>query len=245
MNAARLAALSHAQLVELAVVACQSSSECKNKADALLAQVAPLPAWCVDILMSTDLLPRLFSSIGLSEHAAACVCSTWSHAYRRQLRRRRYVDPRIARELVQLGTGAGRYGDPNARDPVTPQQLCMLPGGVLALSWGAYLQPDKVRLVAARDDSDLLALEGLRSRGIEQHFGVTWLGGLVRVRVGSGFGGGVGVWVGVGARAGARVRVRVRVGVSRLVTGLGLGLVLGFVGEPSNPNPSPNTNQVV
>ena len=52
----RLAKLSHAQLLEFAVEARKSSPELKNKADALIAQVAPLPAWCVDILMSPDLL---------------------------------------------------------------------------------------------------------------------------------------------------------------------------------------------
>ena len=52
----RLAKLSHAQLLKFAVDACESSPELKNKADALIAQVAPLPAWCVDILMSPDLL---------------------------------------------------------------------------------------------------------------------------------------------------------------------------------------------
>ena len=42
--------------MELAAEACEGSRELKNKADALIAQVAPLPAWCVDILMSPDLL---------------------------------------------------------------------------------------------------------------------------------------------------------------------------------------------
>ena len=91
----RLANLSHAQLVEIAVDACESSPELKNRADALIAQVAPLPSWCVDVLLSQDLLPQLFSSFGLSEHAAAGVCNTWSHAYSRQLRRCRYkINPK-------------------------------------------------------------------------------------------------------------------------------------------------------
>ena len=93
MSRSRLAQLSHGQLVELAAEACEGSPELKNKADALIAQVAPLPAWCVDILLSPDLLPQLFSSLGLSEHAAAGVCSTWSDAYRRQLRRCCYINP--------------------------------------------------------------------------------------------------------------------------------------------------------
>merc|ERR1739841_236147 len=102
MSRSRLAQLSHAQLVELAAEACESSSKLKNKADALIAQVAPLPSQCVDILMSPDLLPQLFSSLGLSEHAAAGVCSTWSHAYRRQLRRCCYINPTRVRRLADV-----------------------------------------------------------------------------------------------------------------------------------------------
>ena len=98
----RLAKLSHAQLLEFAVDACESSPEIKNKADALIAQVAPLPAWCVDILMSPDLLLQLFSSLGLSEHAAAGVCTTWSHAYGRQLRRCCYINPTRERRLADV-----------------------------------------------------------------------------------------------------------------------------------------------
>ena len=40
MSRSRLAKLSHAQLVELAAEACESSPELKNKADALIAKVA-------------------------------------------------------------------------------------------------------------------------------------------------------------------------------------------------------------
>ena len=116
MNRLRLANLSYAQLLEFAVQACESSSDLKNKADALIAKVAPLPLWCVDVLLSPDLLPQLFSLFGLSEHAAAGVCTTWSHAYSRQLRRCRYVDPRRVRQLAYV--------------PNKPTGLCMLPGGV-------------------------------------------------------------------------------------------------------------------
>ena len=51
----RLAKLSYTQLLELAVDACESSPELKSKANALIAEVAPLPSWCVDILLSPDL----------------------------------------------------------------------------------------------------------------------------------------------------------------------------------------------
>ena len=72
--------------------------------------------------MSPDLLPQLFSSLGLSDHAAASVSSTWSHAYNRQLRRRRYIDPMRVRRLADA--------------PELPGGLCMLPGGVLAITSG-------------------------------------------------------------------------------------------------------------
>ena len=66
MSRLRLAKLSYAQLLDIAVDACESSPELKNKADALIAEVAPLPSWCVDVLLSPDLLPQLFSLLGLS-----------------------------------------------------------------------------------------------------------------------------------------------------------------------------------
>eukprot|EP00964_Phaeocystis_antarctica_P076101 scaffold47028_cov87-Phaeocystis_antarctica.AAC.4 len=47
MSRSRLAKLSHAQLLEFAVDACESSPELKNKADALIAEISPLPSWCV------------------------------------------------------------------------------------------------------------------------------------------------------------------------------------------------------
>ena len=144
----RLANLSYAQLLEIAVDACESSPELKNKADALIAEVAPLPSWCVDVLLSPDLLPQLFSSLGLSEHAAAGVCTTWSHAYSRQLRRCRYVNPTRVRQLADV--------------PMRPTGLCMLPSGVLAIaSFGAGSQ-SAVKFVAARHDTDPQALAACR-----------------------------------------------------------------------------------
>ena len=144
MSRLRLAKLSYTQLLELAVDACKSSSRLKNKADALIAEVAPLPSWCVDVLLSPDLLPQLFSSLGLSEHAAAGVCTTWSHAYSRQLRRCRYVNPRRVSRLADV--------------PRRPAGLCMLPGGVLAIASCEHLGRSSVKFVAARNDSDPQAL---------------------------------------------------------------------------------------
>ena len=156
----RLACLSYAQLLEIAVDACESSPELKNKADALIAQVAPLPSWCVDVLLSPDLLPQLFSSLGLSEHAAAGVCSTWSHAYSRQLRRCRYVNPRVVRQLADV--------------PKNPTGLCMLPGGVLVTT--SYVDKS-VTFVAARHDTDPQALAACRASTLAARR-LEWLSGL-------------------------------------------------------------------
>ena len=152
----RLANLSYAQLQEFVVDACESSPELKNKADALIAKVAPLPSWCVDVLLSPDLLPQLFSSLGLSEHAAAGVCTTWSRAYSRQLRRCCYVDPRSERQLSDV--------------PDAPTGLCMLPGGVLAITGnlGGHVDGNEggLTFVAARNDSDPQALAACRASSL-------------------------------------------------------------------------------
>jgi len=164
----RLAKLSHAQLLEFAVDACESSPELKNKADALIAQVAPLPAWCVDILMSPDLLPQLFSSLGLSEHAAAGVCSTWSRAYSRQLRRCRYINPTRVRRLADV--------------PEQPNGLCMLPGGVLAITSGDD-DGTAVKFIAARNDTDPQALAARRASSLAARR-FMWLMGMARTNDG-------------------------------------------------------------
>ena len=163
MSRLRLANLSYTQLLEIAVDACERSPELKHKADALIAEVAPLPSWCVDVLLSPDLLPQLFSSFGLSEHAAAGVCTTWSRAYSRQLRRCRYVNPRIVRQLADV--------------PDESNGLCMLPGGVLAITVCGIHGQSSVTFVAARHDSDPQALAACRASSLaSRRFG--WLMGL-------------------------------------------------------------------
>eukprot|EP00964_Phaeocystis_antarctica_P034088 scaffold19382_cov75-Phaeocystis_antarctica.AAC.4 len=169
MSRVRLANLSYAQLLEIAVDAYESSPELKNKADALIAKVAPLPSRFVDVLLSPDLLPQLFSSLGLSEHAAAGVCTTWSHAYSRQLRRCRYVDPRIVRQLADV--------------PTSPNGLCMLPGGVLAIASCEDYGQAAVKFVAARSDSDPQALASCRASSLAARR-FAWLMGLAHTNDG-------------------------------------------------------------
>jgi hypothetical protein len=118
----------------------------------LIAEVAPLPSWCVDVLLSPDLLPQLFSSLRSSEHAAAGVCTTWSHAYSRQLRRCCYVNPRSVRQLAGV--------------PKHPAGLCMLPGGVLAITSGERFGESSVHFVAARNDTDPQALAACQASSL-------------------------------------------------------------------------------
>ena len=169
MSRPRLANLSYAQLLDIAVDSCKTSPELKNKADALIAEVAPLPSWCVDILLSPDLLPQLFSSLGLEEPAAAAVCTTWSHAYSRELRRRHKVDPGIVRRLgcVPAGLPARRSRSRALR--LAGNGLCMLPGGVLAISSSGDERDDglgDVRFIAAKDDSDPQALAACQASSL-------------------------------------------------------------------------------
>ena len=64
--AARLAELSHEQLVEIAAAGCDASTEVKNRADALLAAHKPLAhaQWAVEgVLLSSDLVPHLLAPL--------------------------------------------------------------------------------------------------------------------------------------------------------------------------------------
>jgi len=81
--AARLADLSHAQLVEIAAAGCEASSEVKNRADALLAAHKPLAQWAVEgVLLSSDLVPHLLAPLQLEDGAAAAVCSRWAEGWK-------------------------------------------------------------------------------------------------------------------------------------------------------------------
>ena len=171
----RLTKLSHAQLLELAAAGCEASSAVKNMADAMVAEVAPLPSWCLDILLSPDLLPVLFNTLRPSECAAASVCSAWAHAYARHLRRCRYVCPRIVRSLTNLSCGACWPLD-------HPNGLTMLPGNVLAVSSGP-MASRRIYFVAARDDSDQRALGRYQASELAAtHF--EWPMGLVQTNDG-------------------------------------------------------------
>ena len=81
--AARLADLSHAQLVEIAAAGCDASTEVKNRADAILAAHKPLAQWAVEgVLLSSDLVPHLLAPLQLEDGAAAAVCSRWAEGWK-------------------------------------------------------------------------------------------------------------------------------------------------------------------
>jgi len=81
--AARLADLSHAQLVEIAAAGCEASTEVMKRADALLAAHKPLAQWAVEgVLLSSDLVPHLLAPLQLEDGAAAAVCSRWAEGWK-------------------------------------------------------------------------------------------------------------------------------------------------------------------
>ncbi len=70
--AARLADLSHAQLLEIAAAGCEASAQVKNRADAILAAHKPLAQWAVEgVLLSSDLVPHLLAPPRLPPAAAS------------------------------------------------------------------------------------------------------------------------------------------------------------------------------
>ena len=81
--AARLADLSHAQLVEIAAAGCEASTQVKKRADAILAAHKPLAQWAVEgVLLSSDLVPHLLAPLQLEDGAAAAVCSLWAEGWK-------------------------------------------------------------------------------------------------------------------------------------------------------------------
>jgi len=81
--AARLADLSHAQLLEIAAAGCEASTTVRNRADAILAAHKPLAQWAVEgVLLSSDLVPHLLAPLQLEDGAAAAVCSRWAEGWK-------------------------------------------------------------------------------------------------------------------------------------------------------------------
>ncbi|EOD12839.1 hypothetical protein EMIHUDRAFT_104010 [Emiliania huxleyi CCMP1516] len=66
----------HDDLVELTARMCHASADALSLANAALSE--HVPPWAVeDVLLSPDLLPRIFATLELEDGAAAAACSAW------------------------------------------------------------------------------------------------------------------------------------------------------------------------
>ena len=120
----RMRHLSRADLLELAVAGCMAERSVLHRADALIHQRAPLEQWCVDVLLSADLLPHVFASLKLSDKSAAVACSTWAAAWATLLRKRKHVRPRLIRTL--LPSNLGKRVHPITGVVMPSGQICVL-----------------------------------------------------------------------------------------------------------------------
>ena len=105
--AARLGALPHEALVELAAQLCEEGTEAQRAlADAALAVHAPLPQWAVEnVLLSPDLANHLLAPLEQRDYAAAAACSRLAAGGAPRRSRRRAGRPRTApcKNLPQIG----------------------------------------------------------------------------------------------------------------------------------------------
>jgi len=107
--AARLADLSHAQLLEIAAAGCEASAEVMNRADAILAAHKPLAQWAVEgVLLSSDLVPHLLAPLQLEDGAAAAVCSRWAEGWKATSEGRRRLR-KVALDFPQDLLGKGSF----------------------------------------------------------------------------------------------------------------------------------------
>ena len=145
----RLSSLSHDELLELATKGCAADMELRNRADALIAQRTPLPGWCVDVMLSPDLLSNVLEHTTLGDKAAATVSHVWAEAWMALLRRRCYLRPKMMRTL--------RPHQPNGKR-VQPSAGHVMPDGkIIVADFGkrGHLG-DPIRLEVLSPDGDVL-----------------------------------------------------------------------------------------
>lgn len=121
----RLDSLTRLELLELADLGCASAQIVRNRADALIAQRHPLPAWCAEILLSVDVLEKILHSLASDTVQVAAVCSAWRTAWLAQLRRRRHV--RRVRVLPLPKAG---------EEWQNPLSIAVMPDGVVCVATG-------------------------------------------------------------------------------------------------------------
>ena len=166
--AMRLAELSHAQLLQIALAGCEASSDVNNLADAFFAEHKPLPQWAVEsVLLSDDLVPHVLAPLELEDGAAAAVCSCWADAWkatgenRRHLRRVPFSIPQELLGMADYFELATIPGGNDGRD-----WLLVRSGGtvrvLLRSVFNPWLERDPIFDHFERDDSIIAA----DSRGI-------------------------------------------------------------------------------
>ena len=94
---ARLSRLTHAQLLRLAALGCNESTQVMAEASRML-----VPLWTADraaeeVFLSTDLLDCIMASLGAQDAAVASVCKVWAASWATLVARRRYVDTKPLR----------------------------------------------------------------------------------------------------------------------------------------------------
>eukprot|EP00966_Prymnesium_polylepis_P159698 3690684-Prymnesium_polylepis.1 len=130
--ARRLEALSRDALLEICCEAVAVSDVARHCADGVIAKHKPLPVWCVEVMLSPDLLTHIFSSFGLGDLSAASTCAAWATACRN----------------VRSAHCAAAPDYAFSRVHPTPRALLMLPKDVKPYS--VAVTPDGSIYVAAR-----------------------------------------------------------------------------------------------
>jgi len=163
----RLAALPHEALLKIAALGCALDEEVKGCAEALLAHHSPLPSWCVDMLLSPDLLPHFFASLTLEDASAAAVCTAWAATWAGLLVRRRHLDPRPRRSIsLRISGGVlagvavmpdGAFCSPDHTGDSKPLQFCSASGEPLpdGGAWAALRQHSFQYPMLLRQEEDL------------------------------------------------------------------------------------------
>ena len=72
------------EILKIALHGIRNDAATRHFATERHAEIYPLPQWCVsDVLLSTDLLPKIFSSLSLRDGGRASgACETWTDAWK-------------------------------------------------------------------------------------------------------------------------------------------------------------------
>ena len=88
----RLAVLSHAELVALALTLAQAQApEGVRTIDEYAAAQRPLPQWALSgVLLSSDVMPHILCTVPINEHRVKAVCRVWRRVWADTLARRHF-----------------------------------------------------------------------------------------------------------------------------------------------------------